>query len=160
MAGDVPPLGAQLRVAAVVARKGQSARGQCSRRTRPEQRTQPGCLQAGPHQPLAACEAVHGVGIEVRDGIHVADSASVTVEKAAEFWMKDGERQGLERTTLDQRRQHIDLHIKPLIGSMLLSKLTVPAAREIRSPCFWSCGPALRLQAAGTATGPDWPFPR
>jgi integrase len=67
--------------------------------------------------------------IEVREGIHVADSASVTVEKAAEFWMKDGERQGLERTTLDQRRQHIDLHIKPLIGSMLLSKLTVPAAR-------------------------------
>lgn len=49
--------------------------------------------------------------IEVREGIHVADSASVTVEKAAEFWMKDGERQGLERTTLDQRRQHIDLHI-------------------------------------------------
>lgn len=70
--------------------------------------------------------------IEVREGIHVADSASVTVEKAAEFWMKDGERQGLERTTLDQRRQHIDLHIKPLIGSMLLSKLTVPAARAFQ----------------------------
>ncbi|MDX0310539.1 tyrosine-type recombinase/integrase [Sinorhizobium meliloti] len=70
--------------------------------------------------------------VEVREGVHVADSASVTVEKAAEFWMKDGERQGLERSTLDQRRQHIDLHIVPLIGSTLLSKLTVPAARAFQ----------------------------
>lgn len=70
--------------------------------------------------------------VEVREGVHVADSASVTVEKAAEFWMKDGERQGLERSTLDQRRQHVDLHIKPLIGATLLSKLTVPAARAFQ----------------------------
>lgn len=70
--------------------------------------------------------------VEVREGVHVADSASVTVEKAAEFWIKDGERQGLERSTLDQRRQHVDLHIKPLIGSTLLSRLTVPAARAFQ----------------------------
>ncbi|MDX1193723.1 tyrosine-type recombinase/integrase [Sinorhizobium medicae] len=70
--------------------------------------------------------------VEVREGVHVADSASVTVEKAAEFWMKDGERHGLERSTLDQRRQHVDLHIKPLIGATLLSKLTVPAARAFQ----------------------------
>ncbi|MBB3610984.1 site-specific integrase [Rhizobium sp. BK602] len=70
--------------------------------------------------------------VEVREGTHVADSDSVTVEKAAEFWMKDGKRQGLERSTLDQRRQHIDLHIVPLIGQTLLSKLSVPAARAFQ----------------------------
>jgi len=70
--------------------------------------------------------------VEVREGTHVADSASVTIEKAAAFWMKDGERQGLERSTLDQRRQHIELHIVPLIGATLLSKLTVPAARAFQ----------------------------
>lgn len=67
--------------------------------------------------------------VEVREGTHVADSASATVRKAAEFWMKDGERQGLERSTLAQRRQHIELHITPFIGPTLLSKLSVPAAR-------------------------------
>ncbi|MBY2921052.1 site-specific integrase [Rhizobium leguminosarum] len=70
--------------------------------------------------------------IEVRDGTHVADSASVTIETAAQFWMKDGKQQGLERSTLDQRRQHIDLHIVPFIGPTLLSKFTVPSGRSFQ----------------------------
>lgn len=70
--------------------------------------------------------------VEVREGNHVADSDSVTVAKAAEFWMRDGDAQGLERSTLDQRRQHIDLHIVPFIGQALLSKLTVPATRSFQ----------------------------
>ena len=34
--------------------------------------------------------------------------------------------EGLERSTIQQRRQHIDLHIKPFIASVKLSDLTVP----------------------------------
>lgn len=68
--------------------------------------------------------------VEVRQGVHVADSASVTVEKAGEFWIASGETAGLERSTIKQRRSHLDNHIVPLIGPTLLSKLTVPAIRE------------------------------
>lgn len=68
--------------------------------------------------------------VEVREGVHVADSASVTVEKAGQFWMASGEAARLERSSLNQRKRHLDLHIVPLIGQTLLSKLTVPAIRD------------------------------
>lgn len=68
--------------------------------------------------------------VEVREGVHVADSASVTVAKAGLLWIASGENNGLERSTVNQRKRHLELHIKPLIGETLLSKLTVPAARE------------------------------
>jgi integrase len=67
--------------------------------------------------------------VEVREGVHVADSASVTVSKAGEFWLASAKASGLERSTLDQYRQHVELHINPLIGETLLSKLNVPAVR-------------------------------
>jgi integrase len=35
----------------------------------------------------------------------------------------------LERSTLDQRRQHLDFHISPLIGAALLTTFNAPAAR-------------------------------
>ncbi|MDI7865066.1 site-specific integrase [Rhizobiaceae bacterium n13] len=68
--------------------------------------------------------------VEVRDGVHVADSASVTVEKAGALWIASGETAGLERSTINQRKSHLENHIVPLIGQVLLSKLTVPAVRE------------------------------
>src|SRR5580704_11907195 len=51
--------------------------------------------------------------VEVRAGIHTADSASVTVAEAGKLWLQSGESAGLERSTLDAYRQHLDLHIKP-----------------------------------------------
>lgn len=68
--------------------------------------------------------------VEVREGTHVADGASVTVSKAGELWIASGENAGLERSTTNQRRSHLDNHISPLVGTVLLSKLSVPAARE------------------------------
>lgn len=68
--------------------------------------------------------------VEVREGVHVADSASVTVAAAGKLWIASGESAGLERSTVNQRRRHLDLHIKPMIGDMLLSRLTVPSVRE------------------------------
>lgn len=67
---------------------------------------------------------------EVREGVHVADSASVTVGKAGELWITSGEAAGLERSTINQRKRHLKFHIRPLIGEMLLSKLTVPTVRD------------------------------
>lgn len=68
--------------------------------------------------------------VEVREGVHVADSASVNVHKAGELWMASGRNAGLEQSTLKQRQSHLDNHIGPLIGTTLLSKLTVPTIRE------------------------------
>ncbi len=68
--------------------------------------------------------------VEVREGVHVADSASITVEKAGALWIASGESAGLERSSIDQRKSHLDNHIKPMIGQTLLSKLNVPAVRD------------------------------
>jgi integrase len=68
--------------------------------------------------------------VEVRQGVHVADSDSVTVEKAGLLWITSGEHAGLERSTINQRKSHLDNHIKPLIGDTLLSKVTLPAVRD------------------------------
>lgn len=68
--------------------------------------------------------------VEVSEGVHVADSASVTVEVAGELWITSGDNAGLEQSTMKQRRSHLDLHIKPLIGTTLLSKITVPTVRD------------------------------
>jgi integrase len=64
--------------------------------------------------------------VEVREGTHVADSASVTVERAGALWLARAEADGLERTTLDQYRQHLRLHINPFLGATLLSRLNTP----------------------------------
>lgn len=68
--------------------------------------------------------------VEVREGTHVADRDTVTVGKAAKLWVISGQNAGLERSTINQRISHVEHHIKPLIGDMLLSRLTVPAVRD------------------------------
>jgi integrase len=67
---------------------------------------------------------------EVRAGVHVAEAVSVTVGKAAELWLTSVDAAGLERSTVNQYRQHVDIHIRPLIGNTLLSKLTVASVRS------------------------------
>lgn len=67
--------------------------------------------------------------VEVRQGVHVADSDSATIKAAGAFWIASAEGAGLERSTINQYRQHLDLHIVPLIGDTLLSRVTVPAVR-------------------------------
>jgi len=68
--------------------------------------------------------------VEVREGIHTADSASVTVAEAGGLWLQSGETAGLERATLDAYRQHLELHIKPYLGRTRLSQLSAPTVRE------------------------------
>jgi integrase len=70
--------------------------------------------------------------LEVRDGNHVADSASITVEAAGKLWLAARERAGRERTTIDQYRQHLNLHIVPFIGNTRLTALNAPALHAFR----------------------------
>ena len=63
---------------------------------------------------------------EVATGIHTADSASITVKEAAQLWLARARRKGLEQGTMLYYREHVDLHIVPFIGTVKLSKLTLP----------------------------------
>jgi integrase len=67
---------------------------------------------------------------EVREGIHTADSASVTIAKAGELWIATAEKNGLERSTVEAYRQHLNLHINPYLGLLKLSQLSAPMVRE------------------------------
>ena len=68
--------------------------------------------------------------VEVREGVHVADSASATVLQAGRLWIAAKDRAGRERSTIDQYRQHLELHIAPFIGATRLNALTLPALRQ------------------------------
>ena len=67
---------------------------------------------------------------ELQLGVHVPDSQSATIKEASEFWLK--ECRGLEQSTLRNYRQHLDLHIVPMIGGMKLSRLTRPAVEAFK----------------------------
>ena len=73
-------------------------------------------------EALAFHTAVAG---ELRGGVHVPDAASVTVAEAGRLWL-GCEAAGLERSTVDAYRQHLDRHIVPLIGAIKLSRSPSP----------------------------------
>ena len=68
--------------------------------------------------------------VEIRAGVHTADSASITIAEAGRLWLETGEKAGLERSTLDAYRQHLRLHIEPYLGNLKLSQLSAPMVRE------------------------------
>jgi integrase len=68
--------------------------------------------------------------VDVEAGIHVADAASVTVAEGGKLWITTTEKAGRERTTVEQYRQHLDLHIGPLVGSKRLTAMTAPMVRQ------------------------------
>lgn len=67
--------------------------------------------------------------VEVRDGTHVADSASATVEAAGKLWLASARAAGLERATIEDYERHLRLHLVPLIGAAKLSSLTIAKVR-------------------------------
>src|SRR5262245_53154093 len=69
--------------------------------------------------------------IEVKEGVHVPDSETETVAEACNKWLAEARDADLERTTVDQYVQHCELHIKPLIGRTLLSKINAPFVRAL-----------------------------
>jgi integrase len=68
--------------------------------------------------------------VEIRAGVHTADSASITVAEAGKLWLETGDKAGLERSTLAAYRQHLKLHIEPYLCNVKLSQLSAPMVRE------------------------------
>jgi integrase len=69
---------------------------------------------------------------EVARGVHTAENESITVGEAATLWLERGRLEGLERSTLRQYGNHVDLHIRPLIGKVKLARLSTPAIEQFR----------------------------
>jgi integrase len=72
------------------------------------------------------------IKVNVRQGTHTAPSKSITVAEAAEGWIKRVEADGLERATIREYRQHVDLHILPLIGRLKLAHLSPEKVEAFR----------------------------
>jgi len=74
---------------------------------------------------------------EVASGVHTPDSQSITVAEAADIWLyacmhgRDG-RDPVEPHTFRAYESQVRLHIVPLIGTELLSRLTTPKIATLR----------------------------
>src|SRR6516164_710574 len=89
-------------------------------------------------------DAYHAqVTVDVGAGVHTADSRSITVRDAGRLWLASREAAGVERTTLANYREHLDLHIAPLIGATKLAALTVPFVREFEDRLRQDRSPAM-----------------
>jgi integrase len=69
---------------------------------------------------------------EIVRGLHTPESTSITVAAAAELWLKRGELERLERSTLRQYKTHVWLHIVPLIGGVKLARLSTPVVEAFK----------------------------
>src|SRR5262245_12255085 len=77
-------------------------------------------------------DAYHAtVALDVRHGTHTPDSQSPTVAEAAKLWLATCEANGLEQTTMDYYRSHVNRHLEPLIGKTKLSALSAPLIRHL-----------------------------
>ena len=70
--------------------------------------------------------------VQIGEGTHVADSASVTVKEAGELWLASSRAAHLEASTIDQYEQHLRIHILPFIGREKLSKISAPLVRAFQ----------------------------
>ena len=72
------------------------------------------------------------VTVDVGKGIHTPESRSLTVAQAGKQWLDYIEREGIERSTLDHYRTHVNRHIVPRIGAAKLATLTTPEVNDFR----------------------------
>jgi integrase len=85
-------------------------------------------------------EIEHEVGM----GTHVARTDSLTVAEAGEQWIQQVTAGGREASTVRQYRQHLDLHIAPLVGDVKLVDLMPASVSAFRNALRdKGCSPAM-----------------
>ena len=70
---------------------------------------------------------------EIVQGTHTPASASKTVQEVWQLWIDESDRNGLEFSTVRQRRQHLEHHVSALLGRQRLSSLTTPMIHDFDS---------------------------
>jgi integrase len=89
-------------------------------------------------------DAYHArVAVDISAGVHTPDSRSITVSEAGARWLQSRETAGVERTTLNSYRQHLTVHITPLIGATKLAALTAPLVRAFEDRLRQDRSPAM-----------------
>lgn len=68
--------------------------------------------------------------VEVREGTHVADRETVTVDAASKLWIASTKSAGLERSSIEDYERTLRLHIVPFIGALRLNALTTARLRS------------------------------
>ena len=97
-------------------------------------------------------DAYHAVvKVDVRAGIHTADSKSLTIAEAGWRWIESGEAAKLERTTLEQYRQHLTLHIAPEDRHREAGAIgRLPWCAHLRTGCGRAGPPAMVRKVIGS----------
>jgi integrase len=99
-------------------------------------------------------DAYHArVAVDVGAGIHTADSRSITVSEAGRLWLTSREAAGIERASLENYREYLDLHIAPLIGATKLAALTAPFVREYEDRLRVDRSPAMVRKILAALSG-------
>ncbi len=90
---------------------------------------------------------------EVKQGMHTPESTSITVAEAAALWIRRGELEKLERSTLNKYRNHVDLHILPFLGATKLARLTAPAVEQFKDDLLGRLSLAMAKKVLGSLKG-------
>ena len=90
---------------------------------------------------------------EVKQGMHTPESTSITVAEAAALWIRRGELEKLERSTLNRYRNHVDLHIVPFLGATKLARLTAPGVEQFKDDLLERLSWAMAKKVLGSLKG-------
>ena len=82
------------------------------------------------------------VNVDVKAGIHVAPSKSLTVKEAASLWLA-GNKSKIERATHVDYQGHMDRFISPNLGHIKLSYLSRPMVRGFEDKLAATCSKAM-----------------
>lgn len=91
--------------------------------------------------------------VEVREGVHVADSATVTVEAAAKLWISSVKSSGLERSSIEDYERTLRLHINPFIGQVKLNALNTVRLRAFEDELREADRSAFTIKRTVTTLG-------
>jgi integrase len=91
------------------------------------------------------------ITLAMRAGVHTARTSKATLADAYAAWMERGRAENLERSTLEQRRQHWT-HIEPLLGAQTkLGKLSRPMVEAFRDRLLTSCSRPMAAKVMTSA---------
>ena len=95
------------------------------------------------------------IGGELRKGVHVPDSTSGVVADACRVWLQRARDERLEKETIRQYENHVNLHLLPLtdsgerpawegkLGDLKLSRLTTPVANAVQRELSRRLSPSM-----------------
>ncbi len=84
--------------------------------------------------------------VDIREGTHAPDSASITIAEAADLWIESCEGRQLERSTIESYRQHVRFHIRPFLGKIKLSQVIAPLVRDFEVSISIERGPQICVE--------------